>query len=174
MGGFAGGDEAGFWDIDTITASMNKQAQDRAKNSKPIIKAPIEKSDSGYSVRAYVKAKELYDIISFEPCKCETFTIEGCDELPLTSNSIYRAYKALLEYTNDPDISDFFGEHKVVVSKAIPSQTQRAGASSHTAAFMHLLKEVCNLILSSEELAKIGSTIDADVPFFIYNPCTNT
>jgi 4-diphosphocytidyl-2-C-methyl-D-erythritol kinase len=34
---------------------------------------------------------------------------------------------------------------------------------------MHLLKEVCNLVLTTKELAEISSTIGADLPFFIYN-----
>jgi 4-diphosphocytidyl-2-C-methyl-D-erythritol kinase len=34
---------------------------------------------------------------------------------------------------------------------------------------MRLGKEVCTLMISTEELAKIGSTMGADLPFFIYN-----
>ncbi|MGB5505697.1 MAG: 4-(cytidine 5'-diphospho)-2-C-methyl-D-erythritol kinase, partial [Sulfurovum sp.] len=105
--------------------------------------------------------------ISFVPYECETFTIEGCDDIPLESNTIYKAYKALLDHTHDSDISDFFFEHKVVVTKGIPSQADLASASSNAAAFILLVKEVCNLILSSDELVKIGSTVGDDVPFFI-------
>jgi 4-diphosphocytidyl-2-C-methyl-D-erythritol kinase len=169
MGGFEGGDEAGFWDIDTLTASIDQQHQNKPKSSNRI-KASIQRSDLGYSIKAYAKGKELYDTIRFAPHACETFTIEGCDDIPLESNSIYKAYKALLDYTNDSDISDFFYEHKVVVTKGIPSQADLSGASSNAAAFILLVKEVCNLILSSDELAKIGSTVGAEVPFFIDNP----
>ena len=169
MGGFEGGDEAGFWDVDAITASINQQHQNKSKSTNRI-KASIQRSDSGYSIKAYAKGKELYDTISFVPWECETFTIEGCDDIPLESNTIYKAYKALLSYTNDSDISDFFYEHKVVVNKDIPSQADLAGASSDAAAFILLVKEVCNLILSSDELVKVGTSVGADVPFFLSNP----
>ena len=55
------------------------------------------------------------------------------------------------------------------MTKGIPFQAGLGGASSDAAAFMCLLKEACNLVLSSDELAKIGSSIDADLPFFIYS-----
>lgn len=191
MGGFAGGDEGGYWDIDTLPDLMNKQSDNKSKNTNRA-KSYIETSDSGYSIKAHAKVniflkitgykdgyytflarfmrvEELYDTISFVPCKCETFTIEGCDDIPLESNTIYKAYNALIDYTADSDIVDFFYAHKVVVTKRISSQAGLGGSSSDAAAFMRLVKEVCNLILSSAELAKIGSTIGADLPFFIYN-----
>ena len=55
-----------------------------------------------------MRVEELYDTISFVPCKCETFTIEGCNDIPLESNSIYKAYQALIDFTDDLDILDFF------------------------------------------------------------------
>jgi len=117
----------------------------------------------------FVRIENLYDTIEFIPYECETFTIEGCNGVPLKSNTIYKAYKALNNYTGDLDILNFFYKHKVVVTKRIPSQAGLGGGSSDAAAFMRLTKEVCNLMISTEELAKIGSTIGADLPFFIYN-----
>ena len=164
MGGFAGGDEGGYWDEDSSSTYI-----DKPKNT--IRKKPdIETSDSGYSIKAYAKGEEkLYDTISFVLCECETFTIEGCADIPLKSNSIYKVYKALDEYIPDSDIVDFFCEYKVLVIKRIPISAGLGGASSDAAAFMHLAKEVCNLMLSSDELAKIGATINPDIPFFIHN-----
>ena len=117
----------------------------------------------------FMRIEDLYDTITFEPCECDTFTIEGCDDVPLESNTIYKAYKALNDYTGDLDILNFFYKHKVVVAKRIPSQAGLGGGSSDAAAFMRLVKDVCNLMISTEELAKLGSTIGADLPFFIYN-----
>ena len=117
----------------------------------------------------FMRVEELYDTIEFVPCICETFTIEGCENIPIESNTIYKAYKALNRHCGDLDILNFFYKHKVVVTKRIPSQAGLGGGSSDAAAFMRLTKEVCNLLLSTEELANIGSTIGADLPFFIYN-----
>jgi len=117
----------------------------------------------------FMRVETLYDSITFVPCACDTFTIEGCDGVPLKSNTIYKAYKVLNDHTGDLDILNFFYKHKVVVTKRIPSQAGLGGGSSDAAAFMRLVKEVCNLMISTEELAKLGSTIGADLPFFIYN-----
>lgn len=117
----------------------------------------------------FMRVENLYDTITFEPCECDTFTIEGCEDIPLESNTIYKAYKVLNEYTGDLDILEFFYRHKVVVTKRIPSQAGLGGGSSDAAAFMRLVKEVCRLMLNTEELAKLGSMIGADLPFFIYD-----
>jgi len=117
----------------------------------------------------FVRVEDLYDTIEFVPYECETFTIEGCDDVPLKSNTIYKAYTALNDHTNDSTILDFFSKHKVVVTKRIPSQAGLGGGSSDAAAFMRLINEICDLQITTEVLAKIGSTIGADLPFFIYN-----
>ena len=117
----------------------------------------------------FMRVKSLYDTITFVPCECEHFTIEGCDDIPLESNTIYQAYKALNTYTGDLDILNFFYKHKVVVTKRIPSGAGLGGGSSDAAAFMRLVKESCDLLISTEELVQIGATIGSDIPFFIYN-----
>jgi len=192
MGGFAGGDEGGYWDIESLPEENEDIKSAKKSHGTNGGKSTIEKSDSGYSIKAhakvniflkitghkegyhtllsrFVRVEECYDTITFVPCECETFTIEGCEGVPLESNTIYKAYKALNEHTGDLDILNFFYQHKVVVTKRIPSQAGLGGGSSDAAAFMRLVKEVCNLIIGTEELAKIGSTIGADLPFFIYN-----
>ena len=117
----------------------------------------------------FVKVENLYDTIQFIPCECDSFTIEGCNDIPLHSNTIYKAYKALNEHTGDLDILNFFYKHKVVVNKRIPSQAGLGGGSSDAAAFMKLVKEACKLLISTDELADIGANIGADIPFFIYD-----
>lgn len=188
MGGFEGGDEGGYWEDETSPAWMNN-----SNNTKPKpVQSMIEKNGETYSIKAHAKVniflkitghkdgyhtllsrfmmvEDLYDTITFEPCECDTFTIEGCDDIPLESNTIHKAYKALNAHTGDLDILNFFYKHKVVVTKRIPSQAGLGGGSSDAAAFMRMVKEVCNLMISTKELAQLGSTIGADLPFFIYN-----
>jgi 4-diphosphocytidyl-2-C-methyl-D-erythritol kinase len=117
----------------------------------------------------FVRVENLYDTIEFIPTPCDSFTIEGCEGIPLESNTIYKSYKALNEHTGDLDILNFFYAHKVVVTKRIPSQAGLGGGSSDAAAFMRLVKKVCKLMISTEALAQVGSTVGADLPFFIYN-----
>lgn len=52
MGGFEGGDEGGYWDVDDQAQWMNKDNQD---TKKPDSKSDIEITDSGYSIKAHAK-----------------------------------------------------------------------------------------------------------------------
>ena len=117
----------------------------------------------------FMQVTDLYDTIEFIPCECETFTLEGCDNIPLESNTIYKAFEALNTYTDNADVLNFFYKHKIVVTKRIPSQAGLGGGSSDAAAFMRLVNEVCNLQIDTHDLAELGSTIGADIPFFVYN-----
>jgi 4-diphosphocytidyl-2-C-methyl-D-erythritol kinase len=125
--------------------------------------------ENGYHtlISRFMKVEDLYDTISLVPETCEDFTLEGCNDIPLESNTIYKAYRALL--TPFPKLEDFFKTHKVVVEKCIPSQAGLGGGSSDAGAFLRLINTLAQNPLSTDELAKIGSTIGADVPFFVYN-----
>jgi 4-diphosphocytidyl-2-C-methyl-D-erythritol kinase len=118
----------------------------------------------------FIKVKELYDTISFKPQKCNSFTIEGCGDILVEDNIIYKSYIAIKEYINNPSVVEkFFQNHKVVVQKRIPSGAGLGGGSSNGATFMRLLNRVCKLNIPTDRLAQIGSKIGADIPFFIYN-----
>jgi 4-diphosphocytidyl-2-C-methyl-D-erythritol kinase len=111
----------------------------------------------------FVKVPHLYDTISFVPQECQTFTIEGCGDVPVESNTIYKSFKAMnIE-------SDFFRHHKVVIEKKIPSGAGLGGGSSDAGAFMRLFNKVCELDIDTPTLAKMGSTVGADIPFFVYD-----
>jgi len=116
----------------------------------------------------FMLVKNLYDTIEFIPQKCDSFTIEGVNGVEKTDNIIYKAYKALNQYIGDLDILEFFYNHKVVVKKNIPFGAGLGGGSSNAATFINMVKEVCNLKVSTQELANIGAKIGADIPFFIY------
>jgi 4-diphosphocytidyl-2-C-methyl-D-erythritol kinase len=187
MGGFSDNYECGYWDDANAYIDKNKFKSENKE------KTYIKNSDGSYSIKAHAKVniflkitghkegyhtllsrfmrvEELYDTIEFVPCICDTFTLEGCDGVPLESNTIYKAYQVLCEHNKDElDVVNFFSKHKVLVTKRIPSQAGLGGGSSDGAAFMRLTKEACNVMISTKELAKLGSSIGADLPFFIYN-----
>lgn len=117
----------------------------------------------------FVKVNSLYDTISFVPANCNTFTIEGCGDVPIEENTIYKVYIAIKEHMNECIINDFFKYHKVVVEKNIPSGAGLGGGSSDAAAFMRLFNDVCKLGIDTPTLAKIGSSVGADIPFFVYD-----
>ncbi|MDM5272197.1 4-(cytidine 5'-diphospho)-2-C-methyl-D-erythritol kinase [Sulfurovum sp. zt1-1] len=120
-------------------------------------------------ISRFMRVDDLYDTITFEPCIAEEFSIEGCEGVPLESNTIYKAYQSLKKYTKDPKLENFFKHHKVIVTKRIPSQAGLGGGSSDAAAFMRLCNEVCNLGIDTPTLSQLGSQIGADLPFFIQN-----
>ncbi len=117
----------------------------------------------------FVRVDNLYDSISFVPQACEELTIEGCVGVDRETNTIYKAYRALQQATSNKKIEQFFQKHKVAVNKQIPSQAGLGGGSSDAAAFMRLTNEVCGLDLCVEKLSDIGSSIGADLPFFIHD-----
>ena len=192
MGGFSDNYEGGFWDQEG-NAKMEHETQDTRSISQINSNKPeIESVDGVYSIKAHAKVniflkvtghsagyhtlisrfmrvENLYDTLHFVPAECDTFTIEGCENIPVTSNTIYKAYQVLLDHEKETEVDTFFKHHKVVVTKRIPSQAGLGGGSSDAAAFMLLVKEVCNLLISRKDLARLGGTIGADLPFFIYN-----
>lgn len=76
-------------------------------------------------------------------------------------NSVVQAYLAMKERYPINGI-------QVFIKKLIPMQAGLAGGSSDAAAILHAINELYDLGLSNEELAEIGLTIGADVPFCIY------
>lgn len=120
-------------------------------------------------ISRFMRVDDLYDTIRLISQECDEFTIEGCEGVDTTTNTIYKAYLELYKTTQNENIITFFKHHKVSVTKSIPSQAGLGGGSSDAAAFMRLVNEVCELNLSREELSRVGSRIGADLPFFIYN-----
>ncbi len=125
--------------------------------------------DGYHTLRSrFMRVEHLYDTIRFVPEECERFTIEGTPEIPLESNTLYKAYKALNEATGDLEILEFFYHHKVVVEKRIPSRAGLGGGSSDAGTFLRAVHKLCNLKISIDKLAAIGATVGADVPFFVH------
>jgi len=125
--------------------------------------------ENGYHtlVSRFMRVDSLYDTITLTPAQCDHFTIEGCEGIALESNTVYKAYQALLEPF--PKLETFFKTYKVVIDKKIPSQAGLGGGSSDAGAFMRLINKLSQTPLSTEKLASLGSRIGADVPFFIYH-----
>ena len=117
-------------------------------------------------VSRFVRVKNLYDEIKFEKCNCDKFTLIGNFGCETKNNTIYKAYIKL--YSLFKNVEEYFKYHKVIVKKTIPEFAGLGGGSSNCATFMIMVNKVCKLGLSKDELSKIGTTIGADVPFFIY------
>lgn len=117
-------------------------------------------------VSRFVRVKNLYDTIEFQKGDFEEFTLEGDFGCETKSNTIYKAYLKLCEVS--PKIEELFKNYKIVVEKNIPEFAGLGGGSSNSATVMNMINEMADIGLSKDELSKIGASIGADVPFFIY------
>jgi len=124
----------------------------------------------------FMKVPQLYDELSFEQKKKSGFTKEtsgfvllgefGCKT---EQNTIYKAYKALLEATNSDALAKLIDTYSIRVDKKIPSFAGLGGGSSDAQTFLKMCNNTLDLGLSLSELAQIGSRVGADVPFVSYD-----
>lgn len=131
----------------------------------------------------FMKVSDLYDEISFQEKTAKGFTKEtsakqtsmsgfillGNFNCEVEQNTIYKAYKALQEYTSSDALAKLIDKYAIKVEKKIPSFAGLGGGSSNAACFLKMCNNSLDLGLSLKELAHIGSSIGADVPFFIYD-----
>lgn len=141
MGGFAGGDEAGFWDEDVVNKSPVKQNSSKRRR--------IERK---------VELNNLIYTLNFVAQRCSQFTIEGSPDLSFNT-LLYSSYDALIEYTQDSDIAEFFESHKVVISNPTPLAEENKNSRSNIIVFLYLVKESCSLVLSDNELVDLEKSI---------------
>ncbi len=116
----------------------------------------------------FMRVDTLHDTLYFIPNRSGKFLIEGDFACETFQNTIYKAYKALLEATKSEELEAFFYKNGVGVEKRIPAFAGLGGGSSDAATFLHMCNETLGLGLSVEELVKIGLEVGADVPFFLY------
>jgi 4-diphosphocytidyl-2-C-methyl-D-erythritol kinase len=116
-------------------------------------------------ISRFMIVKSLYDDVYFEKSSSKSFEIDGNFSCKLEQNTIYKAYKFLIEIK--PEIEEFFKTHRVVVKKRIPEGSGLGGGSSNCATFLKLIRDEFNL--EFEILRDIGSKIGADVSFFLYD-----
>ncbi len=116
----------------------------------------------------FMRVKNLFDTLWFEPKSTPEFEIRGNFDCDVRSNTIYKAYKHLLAATRSDKLSEWMETHAVCVDKRIPSFAGLGGGSSDAATFLRMCNERLELGLGVEELAEIGANVGADVPFFVY------
>lgn len=142
MGGFAGGDEGGFWDEDIVLKSTNKNNNIQMQKE---IRCTIVQNNH-YTLRFVSSATQE---LCIEPKKIEKEV----------AANIYKAYEALIEYTNDPDIQEFFLDHKIVFEQCLEPLQKTHKLLTVTALFLSLVQDACSLILTAQELQKIENKL---------------
>jgi 4-diphosphocytidyl-2-C-methyl-D-erythritol kinase len=119
-------------------------------------------------ISRFMLVKNLYDELEFVKKDTKEFKIIGDFSCSTEQNTIYKAYKALLEYTNSKELEIFMQNYAVKVTKNIPAFAGLGGGSSDAATYLLMCNKKLNLGLSTKILANIGLKVGADLPFFIY------
>ena len=123
----------------------------------------ISKRNDGYhNLETTFQLIDLFDEISFEDSdKSFSISCNGLDIKP-ENNIIFKSFNAIKNYC---DIDKGIQIH---LKKIIPVGAGLGGGSSNAATTLIALNKIWDLNLSKEELAKIGKTLGADIPIFIY------
>ncbi|WP_415396692.1 4-(cytidine 5'-diphospho)-2-C-methyl-D-erythritol kinase [Sulfurimonas sp. CS5] len=119
-------------------------------------------------ISRFMRVDSLYDELSFSKKTKDGFEIIGEFSCETKQNTIYKAYIALRDSINSESLDKLMQTYAVEVKKYIPAFAGLGGGSSDAATYLKMCNEVLDLGLSQNELAKIGLTVGADVPFFIY------
>jgi 4-diphosphocytidyl-2-C-methyl-D-erythritol kinase len=78
------------------------------------------------------------------------------------SNLIVKAIKLLQEEAGLRD------QYKIHVEKKIPAGAGLGGGSSNAATILRMINKIANLGLSTDDLARFGKQLGADIPFFVH------
>ena len=126
----------------------------------------LDKRDDGYhNIKTHLQLIDIYDHIKFKVSKNRNIYIKSKESyLNNEDNTIYNAAKKLQKYQKR---NSFYGV-EIEIDKNIPVGSGLGGASSNAASTLIVLNKLWNLNLSEDKLMKIGATIGADVPFFVY------
>ncbi|WP_345970670.1 MULTISPECIES: 4-(cytidine 5'-diphospho)-2-C-methyl-D-erythritol kinase [Sulfurimonas] len=116
----------------------------------------------------FMVVEQLHDLLYFFPKEEEGFVIDGDFACTTEQNTIYKAYRALLEATGSTELERLMQTHGIAVNKHIPAFAGLGGGSSDAATYLKMCNEVLHLGLDVGELAAIGAKVGADVPFFVY------
>jgi len=132
------------------------------------LKITAKRGDYHEIFSRFVLVNDLYDTLTFVPKKERAFSISGNFSCKTEQNTIYKAYRALLEATHSEALQRLMESHGVQVEKHIPAFAGLGGGSSDAATYLLMCNEVLHLGLSRDELSLIGAKVGADVPFFIH------
>lgn len=116
----------------------------------------------------FMRVNTLYDTLWFEKKEAGDFEIKGDFNCQTKDNTLYKAYAGLLKATRSEKLLHWMQTHSICVEKRIPSFAGLGGGSSDAATFLHMCNNQLELNLNVEQLAEIGISVGADVPFFIY------
>lgn len=123
----------------------------------------LRKREDGYhEISSLMQSVGLYDYLTFEPS--DEIRIRTDSEIPLEENLVYKAAVLLKERRSVKKGA------VITLKKEIPMSAGLGGGSSDAACTLTGLNRLWGLKLSKDELARFGSLLGSDVPFFFKGP----
>lgn len=123
-----------------------------------------KRADGYHDIDTIMARISLNDKLEIEKTETGEFEYQSNVDLGhLTDNLIYKAYKKLapLAYEKGEDLGV-----AIKLKKNIPLAAGLAGGSTDCAETIKVLNELWDLGLSKKEMAEIGKSLGADIPFF--------
>lgn len=125
------------------------------------------RADNGYHhLQSVFTAIDFGDTLTIRSSNnSKLVTLIGADGLTddINDNLIIKAVEALAKR-----FPAYASSVQIVLDKHIPTGAGLGGGSSNCATTLIAMNELWGLRLSADELIKIGATLGADVPFFIF------
>lgn len=120
--------------------------------------------DNGYhELQSIFQLIDLQDWLEFTPQNDDaTISIEGLSSVDLEQNLIYKATQILKPYAQK-----LMGL-SISVEKNIPMGAGLGGGSSNAATTLIVVNQLWQCGLNTEQLAKLGVKLGADVPIFVH------
>lgn len=122
------------------------------------------KRDDGYhNLQTIFQFLDFCDLLTFTPNDSSEISLENSLEgIKFDDNLVIRAAKLLLPHrTNDMGMN-------IHIDKKLPMGGGLGGGSSNAATTLVALNELWQCNLNKTQLQKLGATLGADVPIFIY------
>ncbi|MBO6161670.1 MAG: 4-(cytidine 5'-diphospho)-2-C-methyl-D-erythritol kinase [Eubacterium sp.] len=127
------------------------------------------RGDGYHLVKMIMQTIDLFDVLTFQPAErpgiflkiSEKSTIPDVADVPTDGrNLIVKAAGRILEKTGIPEAGV-----EILLEKHIPMAAGMAGGSTDCAAALRGVAELMELDLGEKELAEIGVSLGADVPY---------
>ncbi|TAL26459.1 MAG: 4-(cytidine 5'-diphospho)-2-C-methyl-D-erythritol kinase [Nitrospirae bacterium] len=123
----------------------------------------LRKREDGYhEISSLMQGVALYDYLTFE--HSDKIKIITDSEIPLEENLVYKAAVLLKERLS------LKKGVVITLKKEIPMSAGLGGGSSDAACALEGLNRLWGLELSKDELARFGSLLGSDIPFFFKGP----
>jgi 4-diphosphocytidyl-2-C-methyl-D-erythritol kinase len=119
--------------------------------------------ENGYhELQSIFQLIDLCDWLEFTPTPSSEISIDGLNSVDLENNLIYKATQILKPYAQ---VSTGL---KISIEKNIPMGAGLGGGSSNAATTLIVVNKLWKCGLNTEELAKLGVKLGADVPIFVH------